>query len=322
MVGLYTAHRIHEKKEKNDTAMCGRAGCDKVLHSSYTKIGFLKLEYLGILFFSLNLIFHTVALYLPTLYTGFSGLLYRIFMLSGFGFSLYLIYIQGFILRAWCRMCMLCHCATATLCIGVLYFFQSTDTLSVLALYRTPILVVHGLAGAVAVGATVVTDSLFFRFLKDYKITQKEKEIMDGISSIIWVALGVLILTGFGIFIPQSAFYLASAKFMAKVSIVAVIFLNGILLNLYLSPNLIRIVFYEKDRIATPSVRVARRIAYASGVVSIISWCVVFVLGSLKSIYFSYEQAMFFYGTVIFFAIAGSQIMERYVSKNGIPEID
>ena len=62
----------------------------------------------------------------------------------------------------------------------------------------------------------LVTDVFFMKFLKDYKISESESEILDTLSQVVWFALGLLILTGFALFLPTSWEYLAKTKFIAK----------------------------------------------------------------------------------------------------------
>jgi hypothetical protein len=58
------------------------------------------------------------------------------------------------------------------------------------------IIVLHALAAAVGLGAVVTTDTLFFKFLKDFRISRKEADTLDTISKIIWTAILLLLITG------------------------------------------------------------------------------------------------------------------------------
>src|SRR3989344_3299519 len=107
--------------------------------------------------------------------------------------------------------------------------------------WRSVIVIVHLLGAAVGVGAATVTDVLFFRFLRDYKISEEEAGIARALSTLIWAAIGVLIVTGLMLYLPETGRLNDSAKFMTQLVAVGVLILNGILLNVYISPRLSKI---------------------------------------------------------------------------------
>ncbi len=164
--------------------------------------------------------------------------------------------------------------------------------------------ILHALFATIGVGATTATDFLFFHFLKDFKISHNEEKIMRIMSSLLWVALIGLIITGVLIFFAKPEVYSVSSKFITKMTIVGCITLNGILLNGYLHPRLIKLSFDT----AAYGYR-ATRIAFASGAVSLISWYIAFILGSLRSLPFSAGLMIGVYACVLVGAIGMSQIM-------------
>jgi hypothetical protein len=161
-----------------------------------------------------------------------------------------------------------------------------------------------------------VTDTLFLKFLSDKVVTAGEKEVMDILSKVLWTALIVLILSGVALFLSNPAVYSASSKFLVKVVIVGVIFLNGILLTTYLGPHLERLQFNTKESLLEN--RGFKRIAFISGVVSISSWYAAFFLGLLSSIPLTFVQGILIYLLVILVGGGISQFVLGKFSKNTI----
>jgi hypothetical protein len=178
--------------------------------------------------------------------------------------------------------------------------------------YKSIFIILHALAAAVGLGATTVTDALFFDFLKDFTISEKEQNVMKILSRVLWMALGMMVLTGIALFLSDPARYSISSKFLTKMIIVIVIILNGLLLNIFLHPRLLRMTFEEMhpDRFIT-------RIAFASGAMSLISWYTVFILGSIRSIPVNVGIGIAIYGVLIVGGITISQIVcKSYISKH------
>lgn len=180
------------------------------------------------------------------------------------------------------------------------------------------IVIIHAFAGAIGIGATTVTDLLFFKFLSDRVVSKDEKETMDVVSKILWTALIILIITGVGLFLSDPVRYAASSKFLVKVCIVGVIFLNGILLSTYLGPRLQRLQFNTTE--ALSKYTGFKRLAFISGVVSISSWYASFLLGLLPSIPLTFGQGILIYLGILCFGGIVSQLVLKKFSQN-VPEV-
>ena len=170
--------------------------------------------------------------------------------------------------------------------------------------YKSIFIILHAIAAAVGLGATTVTDALFFDFLTDFTISEKEQSVMKILSRVLWIALGIMIITGVCLFLSDPTRYAVSSKFLTKMIIVGIIVVNGFLLNIFLHPRLLRVTFEEMhpDRFIT-------HIAFASGAVSLISWYTVFILGSIRSIPISVGGAIIIYAVLIAGGVTFSQIM-------------
>ncbi|MDQ5883129.1 MAG: hypothetical protein QG654_40 [Patescibacteria group bacterium] len=192
-------------------------------------------------------------------------------------------------------------------------FGTDFSLVSLLVEYKGVVVFFHAFAAAIGVGAATVTDIFFFKYLKDYKISESEHKTMETLSGVIWVALGLLVLTGIGLFVPNSETLLESSKFLTKVVAVLVLILNGIMLNLLVSPKLMEITFGEEHHPMKGELHFMRKLAFALGAISISSWYVIFILGSLKSIPVSVGTGISLYVLLLVLAIVGSQAFDRYM---------
>ncbi len=177
--------------------------------------------------------------------------------------------------------------------------------------------ILHALSAAIGLGAVIITDSLFFKFLKDFRVSKKEAETLNLISKVIWVAIASLFLTGSALYFSAPAEYLAKSKFIAKLIIFLVIILNGFLLNIFISPYLQKISFNNdaENLKRNIKIRFLRRIAFASGAISLISWLCVFLLGSVRSIPLSAQEALSVYIALVFIGVLGSQVFAQILKK-------
>lgn len=179
--------------------------------------------------------------------------------------------------------------------------------------HKPIIVVLHAIAASAGLGAVIITDTLFFKFLKDFKISKTEHETLNAISSIVWVIIGIVFVTGLGLFLSEPGGYLMKSKFVTKMIIFVVIVANGVLLNLLISPHLRKISFGPTIDQPSWRLRMLRRVAFASGAVSMVSWFSVFILGSVRSIPWSAGEALLGYILLVAGAVIGSQIYGAYL---------
>jgi len=87
-----------------DGQCSGLGSCDKVLLSSYASIAGFSLWKLGALFYVLYsaLLVTSILKQQKTLLK-----LCLLMLIGGFSFSLYLIYLQAFVINAWCPLCLI-----------------------------------------------------------------------------------------------------------------------------------------------------------------------------------------------------------------------
>lgn len=180
--------------------------------------------------------------------------------------------------------------------------------------YDNYILMGHVFFMAIGLGGATITDFLFFRFLRDGQISEMEAKVMNMLSQVIWLALALIVITGLALYLPQFQALHDSAKFVAKMTIIFVLILNGIALNVWAGPKLHEI-FGSSFNILDKKLRLKRKIAFALGAISMVSWYSAFFLGAVRGLKVSYEQLILTYLVLILFAVVGSQIFESLFSR-------
>lgn len=315
VIGFVVSAYIFSKKRRGKKVVCPlRGSCDRVITSRYGTFFGVSLEIFGIGYYALITLYHVLFLFSPFFSQSIFLYAHVLFSLGAVLFSLYLLGVQIFVLRTWCTWCIISMLAS----IGILGFLVVGYQLTlptILGEFVRMSTMAHLLGVSLGLGAATITDVFFLRFLKDYKITKEESQTLDILSEVIWVALGILFISGILLFIPKADVLAESGKFITKMVALVVITLNGFALNLIVAPKLIELHFAGEDTEETKELRRLRKLAFALGGVSITSWYFVFVLGSLRGITFPFISLVGIYGGLLVLAILGSQIFGAILHK-------
>jgi len=171
---------------------------------------------------------------------------------------------------------------------------------------KTPVTIVHVFGVVLGMGGALISDFLFSFFSKDKELNSTELSTLSILSKIIFWSLMLIVVSGLIIFLSDPGGYLESTKFMAKMSILAVLIANGYLLNKYVWPHLL-----NKDFFTSEKERNIRRLAFACGAVSVVSWLSVFTLGILDSIDMGYWSLIGIYLLIVSFGIVVALLVEK-----------
>ena len=310
-IGLGISTYIHRQKKQKTTLVCPReASCEKVVHSTYATTFGIDNTLLGIAYYTVIGLLYAIALAFPTLLT--APVLWVMTLATCFGalFSLYLIALQAFVIRAWCAWCLGSALATGLLVVA-LFGHDMHDLYMMLSAQRVWWIIVHNIGFILGLGGATITDIFFFRFLKDGKISEQEKLTMDTLSNVIWIGLGILVVSGLMLYLPEQARLSVSSKFLLKVIVVSVITVNGIVLNLLVAPRMRQFSLAQQ----VPARRF-RRLAFALGGISITSWYTAFLLGSFRSIPLVLREGVALYVSILIAVILGSLVYERIVAQH------
>lgn len=187
--------------------------------------------------------------------------------------------------------------------------------ISLLARYHDFIVILHFFGVAIGLGGATIADILFFKFLKDFRISEWEASTLRTLSKVIWVALVVLVFSGISLYLPEAQELNQSSKFLVKMVIVSVIIVNGAFLNLLIAPKLVKISFGKKYDHRTGGLYHIRKLAFALGAVSFISWYSAFILGMLRSVPIDFLPLLLIYFSMLSGAVVVSQLLERFFAK-------
>ncbi len=307
MIAFYIRH----KKNANEKLVCPLdADCGAVIHSDYSVFLGLPVEVLGMAYYGVVAIAYGVFLMFPGLVSTFSVFAVLALSTAAFFFSLYLTSIQIFAIRQICSWCLV------SAGLGTAIFFTTLagsefGFLSLLAEYKWIILMLHLFGFAIGLGAVTITDVLFFKFLRDFKISEFEADILHTLSQIIWLALAVLIISEAGLYLPQMEILNHSGKFLAKMTIVAMIVLNGVFLNIAISPKLVNISFGGRHEHQKGELARLRKLSYASGALSLTSWYYASALEMAQNPPLGYWGLIVIYLFMAISAIFISQLFEH-----------
>ena len=313
--GFLLAFYIRHKKHSHETMVCPlNSDCDAVIYSQYSKFLGIPVEFLGLAYYGLISVSYGAFLAVPSLATPRAVFFILALTTSAFLFSMYLTAIQAFAIRQWCTWC-LTSAGLCTLIFATALGSSHLGFIPLLAENRGIVLLMHAAFAALGVGGATITDIFFFKFLKDFRISEWEADVLHTISQVIWFALGVLVLTGAGLYLPETQELNQSPKFLVKMLAMLVIIVNGVFLNILIAPKLVKISFGEKHQHETGELSRIRRIAFALGAISITSWYSAFILGMLRDFTFGFWQILGAYIAVVLSAIILSQIVERLFAK-------
>lgn len=310
VIGLIVSLYIRIQKRKKTKLICPReANCEKVIHSIHSKTIGIPNEILGIIYYSTIGIIYALTLFYPAFST--SQIDWLILMMTSIGavFSVYLIALQALVIRAWCMWCLASAFASLLLVLA-LFERDLSGVFQILSNQRVFWIIMHNIGFILGVGGATITDVFFFRFLKDNVISEEEKGTMDTLTSVIWVGLAILIISGLMLYLPNQARLDISAKFQLKVVVVAVIALNGLLLNMLVAPKMRSFSFEQ-----TKPAKHLRKIAFALGGISIVSWYSAFLLGSIRRIDTDFFVGISAYIALLVGVVLGSQIFEKIITK-------
>jgi uncharacterized membrane protein len=315
ITGTLLASYIYVKKRRKQAMVCPiGSDCGSVIYSEYSHFLGLPIELLGLCYYALMSISYGAFLSTPELKTPLVALILVGISIGAFSFSLYLTFIQGAVLKKWCTWCLFSFALTTLIvCASIA---NSTHVLiERIEEYKRFFVALHLIGMALGLGGATISDFFFFRFLKDLRISLDEANILHMFSQVIWLGLGISFLSGIALYLPEMERLNESAKFLVKVIVVLVITLNGAFLNLKIAPQLVKISFGRPHHHSRGELHHERRLAYALGAISIISWYSAFTLGMFRISPASFLELLGIYGGLLLIGVVVSQIVERRMGK-------
>lgn len=171
--------------------------------------------------------------------------------------------------------------------------------------------VLHILGAVLGAGGAFMSDFMFFSSVKDKTITTTELRFLKLGSTMVWVGLIVAIVSGALLFSLDPVHYLASSKFLVKMTAVLVILVNGLFFHYMHIPRIER--HRDVDFSTSHEFKKHSNTLVASGAVSILSWLTALILGSLRSISYSYVEGMGIYIGLLALGVAAALISKKRI---------
>ena len=310
--GFSLSYYIHQTKKKQAPLVCPLDGsCDEVMQSKYSVFLGIPLTLLGMIYYGVTTL-HYFGLFVSFIpYTPLVSFMLSMVSFGAFLFSLYLTSVQGFVLHKWCTWCLFSASFSTLIAIGggiiahqsfIPFLINNLGTMSIL----------FTIFLALGVGATTVLDVMFFKALKDYRISNEEAENFHTLSQVLWFALGLVVLSGLMVYTGDSATAGQTSKFLLELCVAGVIAINAVALNLIVSPRLTSISFGNTYESFPQQSKYLRHLAFLFGSVSVVSWYFIFVLNLIQPTVFSFRKGIEIYGVVVVFAIIISLLLNQY----------
>jgi uncharacterized membrane protein len=315
-IAFFLSYIIYHERHtgKHGSNIFNYGSCYQVLHSRFAQFLGFDIARMGMWYFGiLTLVSLATVTVLPNLLSSVPVMaLYSAGGLLAAVLVTYLLGLQMITLKKSCIWCIIIWLISIFLAIIMPQALSATPRV-IFATVKPVLVILHALSAAVGVGAVIVTDVMFHRFLRDRVISTDEARTMDILSEVVWTALIMLIITGAYLVVADPIVFTKS-KFLIKLLIVGVITVNGILLHMLVRPRLVHISFNPHNT-QFHDMDHYRHIAFAFGAVSFVSWIIVFILGSLRSIPISFSAAFIIYLIIVAGAVLGSQIFEHNMTR-------
>lgn len=183
---------------------------------------------------------------------------------------------------------------------------------------HTFLIIFHIIGISLGVGGATISDFLFFKTIKDGRIEKTEFDLLKVASGVIWIGFAILAFSGAGLLLferlvphgHESLVY--SASFLAKMTIVFIIFINGLVMHWKVFP----ICESSLDRPLAGSEFLRKKaIAFSTGAISIVSWYSALILGAWRGLEASYGEIIGVYLLILLAALIASNIIGRLFAK-------
>ncbi len=153
--------------------------------------------------------------------------------------------------------------------------------------------IIHLFGTVLGMGGAIMSHYMFYTVIKDTRITTTELRFLKLGAKMVWVGLLILFASGTFLYLQNPEKYHNSTKFLAKMTIVLILVLNGLLFHFKHIPLLARnlqLNFAKSEDFVKNST-----LLLLSGTISLSSWLFTLGLGRIPSLPYSYLEIMFFY---------------------------
>lgn len=308
--GFGVAYYIfHTKRHKGHLVCPVGSDCNAVVTSRYAKFFGIPLEYWGMAYYAAIVVSYGVLIFAPALFVEVmrSGLF--LLTAAAFVFSLYLLFVQAFLLRQWCIWCLL----SASLSIAIFIFsLASLDVaLAVLGELGGVLDALRALGFALGVGGSTTAIFLFHRFLRDLDIDENEQHVLKGVSEVVWMGLALVLVASFAQYVTIPMILAHSSQFLAQMIAVIVAAVIGAILLIILAPFLYMIPFRDEEK--RSFLAPLRKPIFIMGAIGVTSWYFAFSVDYVSA--YGLATLLLAYGAALVAAIGASLLWEWALTR-------
>lgn len=180
----------------------------------------------------------------------------------------------------------------------------------------------HLIGFALGVGGATISDITFLSALRERKLSEQQYKFLMMISRVVWAGLILLIISGltmfYLIYIERHGLpLLASARWQAKLSLVGIVFLNGVYFKMKVFPALKNMV---NQNIDGTTISISLWKLAVPGTISILSWYGILVLSILpRTVSLPISYYGFIYGVLLAVGIIISHsLLKKLIFKHNL----
>ncbi len=324
LAGFFLAlYMFQKKRNKVEHFVCPlRGNCTDVIGSRYSHFLGIPVEILGLVYYSFIVLGYTAIVSFPVLMDQSIVKIIALFA-STFAvtFSFYLTFIQFAFLKKLCTWCLV----SAFFCFSLFLLsltISSSVILPVLVQAREGIVLLHMMSLGFGLSYMLFAIIFFHKFLKDLHISEDESLILDLFSQMTWFCIGIIAVTGLGIYLPDQGSVIALEKSFLQIIIFAVILFSNGYINLVATPHYIDLTFQTNLNEISHVLARVRRLVFILGPVMLLSWFSVFLLNMLSLSSFSFQNGLVYYVFFVSFAAYLGFVFERRTINNSSPRTE
>ncbi len=309
--GLGVACYIYTTKRSYAKLVCPvGSDCNVVITSRYAKFLGVPLEYWGMFYYSIVVIAYAILIFSPRLLSAplLSGLM--ALTAAAFLFSLYLLFVQAFLLRQWCIWCLLS--AMLSIAIFIVSLASLDFAVSFLEEMAGVVEIVRVLGFVLGMGGATTVVLLFARFMRDLDIDEHELHTLKSISEIVWLGLAFILVSQFVSYIVAAEALSRSGLFVAQTVALFVVVVSGAILMIVFAPLLSIIPFTEPPRGHRHSpLESLRKPLFIVGSIVLSSWYFAFAVSYLPE--YTLSALLLAYLAVLAVSMAAALFLEKRI---------
>lgn len=313
--GFGVAFYIFRTRSAHKQLVCPvGSDCNAVVNSRYARFLGIHLEYYGMAYYSIIFLSYITLIFAPHLFSNLMLTALGLLTAAAFFFSLYLLFVQAFLLRQWCIWCLL----SAMLSTGIFIVSLASVDFAVEFLAEISIVLgaIHTLGFVIGMGTVTAAIFLFIRFLSDHDIDDSEMSVLKGFAELVWLGLILSLVSQFAFYVAYTKILAESGLFLTQTIALFVVAVSVAVIMIIFAPFMSMIPFAKTQ---TPSMfKPLRKPLFLTGAVMFSSWYFAFFMNYLPPD-IKAKNLLFSYAIVIVISLFVALIWERGVGASSMP---